>query len=252
MSGREKSAWIAAGAVLLLGGVSAFGAERRFDPARDTPVYANETVFAYDGQPTSGEEGIKYTRRCFILCKGVLQFWRFAEFRPTAPPLDEAELEGRIRAICRIPPWSAREGRVEFPGFADLRELSVAHGDLLRAHMGAWLPTYGRWGNMRIMMPSDPKGRRACAEWLRERAESGEPAAVLLSRLPGMVHAVVIHTVEVEADGAWAFTVYDPNEPDQPRWLRFDPAAGRFYYAPTFYFRGGGVQVLRIYLSPLH
>lgn len=228
------------------------GKERRaFDPQNDSPHYANETVFAYDGRPTE-VEGTKYTRRCFILVKGVLQFWKFARFDPAAPRVSDQEMERRIIQVCHTPPWAEREEGVLFPGFANLRELSVAHGALLREHMGLWLPTYVRWGNMRIMMPSFASGRRACAEWLKRRIDSGEPATVLIANLPRMVHAVLLYQVKEAENGDWIFTAYDPNLLDDPRRLRFSQADATFTYEPTFYFRGGGVNVLRIYVSPFH
>jgi len=224
-----------------------------FDPNHDTPGYANETVFAYDGRPTAGvEDGVKYTRRCFILVKGVLQFRKFARFEPDTPALERDEIERRIVEVCHTPPWSERPERVVFPGFADLRELSEVHGDLLREHMGIWLPTYLRFGNMRIMMPSLAAGRKACAEWLKARVEQGEPAAVLICSLPGMVHAVLAYDVRQTETGDLAFTVYDPNLLDEPRQLRFLREEAVFEYEPTFYFDGGEVNVLRIYLSPFH
>jgi len=223
-----------------------------FLPERDTPGYANETVFAYDGRPMESGDGVKYTRRCFILVKGVLQFWKFSRFEPEAPALERTEVERRILEVCHTPPWSSRAERVVFRGFTDLRDLSEQHGDLLREHMGIWLPTYLRLGNMRIMMPSIEPGRRACAEWLKERVEQGEPAAVLICRLPRMVHAVLVYAVEVTEEGDYRFTVYDPNLLDEPRQLVFSRDEGIFRYDPTFYFAGGGVNVLRIYLSPFH
>lgn len=229
----------------------ATGKPADFDPGKDSPGYANETVFAYNGRPTE-TEGTKYTRRCFILVKGVLQFWNFAEFEPDAPRLSEAEVEKRIIEVCHTPPWSEREKSVQFPGFSNLRELSKAHGDLLRQHMGIWLPTYVRLGNMRIMMPSVAPGRRACAAWLKQRVEHGEPATVLISKLPRMVHAILLYDVKQAGNGDWIFTAYDPNLLDDPRQLRFARDDATFHYEPTFYFSGGDVNVLRIYISPFH
>ena len=38
-----------------------------------------------------------YTRRCFIMAAGVVQFWKHARFDPQAAPVPEAELARRIR-----------------------------------------------------------------------------------------------------------------------------------------------------------
>jgi len=233
-------------------GISPLICAAEFDPKRDTPGFANETVFAYDGRPQELKaEGERYKRRCFVMVKSILQFHRFAEFQAKAPKLTEADLEARIRRICRTPPWKKLDEPVLIPGYADLRELSLEKGALLRNEMGAWLPTYFRAGNTRIMMPVLPGSAERCAEWLRERVAAGEPQGVFIAKLPRMIHAVVLHQVKVEPDGTLVFTAYDPNLLDSPRKLRFHPKRGVFEYEPTFYFKGGTVNTQRIYLSPI-
>ncbi len=73
------------------------GAGRPFDFQRDTFAYANELVFNYDnGVPVSStnapDREHAYTRRCFIMAAGVVQFWKHARFDPQAPPVPEDEL----------------------------------------------------------------------------------------------------------------------------------------------------------------
>ncbi len=232
------------------------GMERSFDASRDTPDYANETVFAYDGRPvpeqSAVETGVQYRRRCFVMVKGVLQFWKFAEFRPNEPVITPDDYHQRVKEISRIPAWSNRDGKVVIPGFSDLREFSKVHGALLRAEMGGWVPTYTRLGNMRVMAPSFPDGRRACAAWLAERVADGEPCGVFVSRLPGMIHAVILYRVQKLPAGDYRFMVYDPNLPAATNTLSFSNDSAKFSFDPTFYFSGGDVNVQRIYISPVH
>ena len=74
---------------------------------QDTFAFANETVLAYqDGRVVAETElrteraPRRYTRSCFVMARGVIQFWKFARFVPDAPPLPEAELGRRIGRLA--------------------------------------------------------------------------------------------------------------------------------------------------------
>jgi hypothetical protein len=66
----------------------------KFHP--DTLAFANSTVFAYQegkivshSNPGQKEKAKRYTRRCFVMSRTVVQFYKFAGFDPHAPPLDD-------------------------------------------------------------------------------------------------------------------------------------------------------------------
>src|SRR5438094_6003812 len=87
------------------------GDASRFNFHRDTLAFANSTVFAYQqgkivsyGDPDQKQKPKRYTRRCFVMSRTVIQFYKFAKFDPHASPLDDKELAKRIRAVTRKPP----------------------------------------------------------------------------------------------------------------------------------------------------
>src|SRR6266404_1235711 len=74
---------------------------------RDTFSFVNDTVFAYqDGHPSIRHgDGNRYTARCFVMARAVVQFHKFARFDSKLPPLDDSALADRIRAVTRRAPW---------------------------------------------------------------------------------------------------------------------------------------------------
>ena len=110
---------------------------------RDTFAFANDTVFAYkDGHPSlRRDDAERYTARCFVMSRAVVQFKKFARFEPNLPPLEDSEMAERIREVTRRPPWDEAHGeneRIVIPGVRTLRELSnTAHGSSRK--ISAWM-----------------------------------------------------------------------------------------------------------------
>src|SRR5580700_3986260 len=128
------------------------GPGRAFDFSHDTFAYANELVFHYENgvhvATDSPSREHSYTRRCFIMAAGVIQFWKHARFDPQAPPVSDDDLARRIREVRDRAAWwpsEPIEKRVVFPGFANLHDLSERKGRLVRANMGAGWTTYFHW-----------------------------------------------------------------------------------------------------------
>src|SRR6266699_3732332 len=136
---------------------SAAASDFRFD--RDTVGFANATVFEYrEGHPYLRQrekgEPKRYTRRCFVMCRTAMQFHKFARFDPHAPPLDDNALAARIRNVTRRAAWEkplSTNQRVIFPGYANLRAMSEARREVVRANIGLGWPTYFRLGNARML-----------------------------------------------------------------------------------------------------
>ena len=232
---------------------------RDFDWRRDTFAFSNDTAFQY-GVDERGklhvslrETPADFTHRCFVLSRAVLQFHQFARFEPKAPRLSREEYRRRIRAICRIPVW--RDGPVEriaIPGYADLHNFSAAYEGLMKANLGNWLPTYLRVGNWRMAMGHLRPGQAAAARWLSASLDRGRPRALYLARFPSMNHVVVPYAQKREAGGDVRYFVYDPNYPNEPTWLLYRASERSFEFAPRWYFPGGRVNVMRVFISPLH
>src|SRR5712691_6904862 len=109
---------IAVGLVLISAGCASVrptvGAGRPFDFHHDTFAYANELVFNYQNgvhvaDANSQEREHSYTRRCFIMAAGVVQFWKHARFEPQASPVSADELARRIRRVRDRAAWSPCE-----------------------------------------------------------------------------------------------------------------------------------------------
>lgn len=240
------------------------GPGRPFEFGTDTFAFANETVWNHaDGKPVTGNPGgaekpEKYTRRCFLLSASAVQFWKFARFELSLPPVDEKALTERIYGVRRRPAWYdalPEEQKVIFPGYANLREFSERKGALLRATLGPGWTTY--FEPRKYPMPFVPgrshqaRVNEQLSAWLR----AGHPMTVWLYNFPhvDINHAVTVFAETNHADGALTrYLVYDPNYTDAPRVLTFDPQKQEFSYGSTFYFGGGTVHVRAFYLGLLH
>lgn len=243
----------------LLSVVASAVAARPFDVQRDTFAFANETVFQY-GVDEQGELHISkrekppsYAHRCFVLSRGVLQFWQFVRFAPEKRRVSREAYARLVKQISRIPVWSRRESeRIVVPGFRDLREFSEVMPGVLQENLGAWLPSYLRVGNYRMAMGHPRIGQAAAAVWLKQSMSAGQPRALYLSRFPHMNHCVVAYRMEMKPNGNPRFWVYDPNYPGKATWLDYRSDIRSFQFEPRWYFPGGQVNVMRTYISPFH
>src|SRR5260370_6160642 len=129
---------------------SAAGSSFRFD--RDTFAFQNATVLKYkNGIPflrprsTSDDPANKYTRRCFVMTRTVMQFRKFARFDPRGAPLDDKPLAARIRAVSRYFAWQEplpENERIVFPGYANLRQMSKARAEVFKENIGSGFINY--------------------------------------------------------------------------------------------------------------
>lgn len=232
---------------------------RSFAFKRDTFSFANETVWHYeDGKHAPRRDSDKqdrYTRRCFVLCRAAVQFWKFARFDATAKPSSETELAKKIRDVTSRDVWQhtlpLRE-RIMFPGYRNLHELSAAHPRVFQKNIGLGWPTYFRPGNFTIVFPPTRAHQERTNNELQESLALGHPTILWLINFPSLDinHAVVVYGRK-HKKGKILYSVYDPNTPDVSRTLEYRPKERCFYFDKTFYFKGGPVSVRPIYLSPL-
>jgi hypothetical protein len=80
----------------------------------------------------------------------------------------------------------------------------------------------------------------------------GRPRALYLARFPHMNHVVVPYAVKPEPGGNLRFQVYDPNYPSCPSWLLYRADQRSFDFEKRWYFPGGRVNVMRVFISPFH
>jgi hypothetical protein len=226
-----------------------------FNPAEVFPAFANETVFAYDGADVDAAKTARpYKRRCFVLCRAVLQFWKFARYDGSANEIADDELARAVRGICRVPVWSRRgdAGKTVLPGFRSFRDLTARKTQLVQTELGGWLPAYTRPGNWRMGFPIPRSGQARLARELERAIERGDPRAVYLTRFHRLNHCVVAYSFRKDANGDVEFGIYDPNLPDQYNSLRYIAETRSFELPKVFYWKGGRVNALAVYISPLH
>ncbi len=67
-----------------------------------------------------------------------------------------------------------------------------------------------------------------------------------------MNHVVVAYDATPEPGGNVRFKVYDPNYPSRASWLLYRADQRSFEFEKRWYFPGGRVNVMRVFLSPFH
>ncbi len=237
---------------------SAVASDFCFD--RDTVSFANSTVFEYrQGHPhlrRQREKGEpkRYTRRCFVLCRTTMQFQKFARFDPHAPPLDDRTLAARIRNVTRRAAWGRplpSDQRVVFPGYANLRAMSKARREVVRANIGLGWPTYFRLGNFRMLFEHDSSYHKETHANLDAALARSELFVGFLTTYPHLSinHAVLVYKRKPASqnDGIDRYLIYDPNHPESPRELTWSSHDHAFAYQKDWDFIGGFVRVYQIY-----
>lgn len=236
-------------------------APRPFRYEADTFSFANETVWNYVNgsvqadSPRDPGKKRDYTRRCFVVTRAAVQFWKFARFDPNAPPLPRAELAARIREVTERSVWLPMlppEQRIVFPGYANLRQISAADPTIFQANIGLGWPVYFRAGNMPIVAPVSRSTEARLNDEIAHDLQLNIPTIVWLYNFPSLnMNHVVVVIAEKSGHGKVDYVVYDPNYATGPKTLEYDPGSRKFSYQPTFYFKGGTVTARAIYRGVL-
>ncbi|MEA3186991.1 MAG: hypothetical protein QOD99_821 [Chthoniobacter sp.] len=235
------------------------GAAPQFDPGSETFAFSNDTVFSYGvdeaGQLTMRrkEKEPPFAHRCFVLCRAVLQFHKFAVFAPDRPRMSDVEYRRLVRRVSRIPVWfpEARRG-VVIPGYTSLHQFSRGHERMLKEELGNWFPTYLRFGNWRMVGPFPRWGQSLASRRLIAHLDEGALQAVYITRFPKMNHCLIVFDYQREKNGDVRFVVYDPNYPNEIGTLRYSASEKSFDFPKRWFWTGGRVNLMRVYLSPLH
>lgn len=232
----------------------------RFD--RDTLSFTNSTVFEYRGgymqartKTSAADKPKRYTRRCFVMSRSVLQFYKFARFEPRAAEIDDRELARRVRKVSRIQPWKPalpENERVAFPGYANLRQLSKARARVLQENLGLGWPTYARIGNYRMFFKQDDQRyQEKMHAVLNETMAKGGFFVAYLSDYPHfrINHSIMIYGRRPSRTGSDMehYITYDPNHPDGPRELKWSNSLRVFNFQKDQEFPGGFTKVYQVY-----
>lgn len=229
--------------------------ERPFGFATDTFAFANDTVWEYHFDRTTGvrewHERVPrppFSLRCGPTVRATRQFFANARFDPAAPPVDEATYTRLVRAVMATDARRPTAERIVIPGYADLRSFSAAHAALVKANIsGAWTSQLQR-GNWRMIFPFSTGHQAATAARLRVQVAHGWPPILHVLRYPSLTlnHMVLVYDVK-ETPAELRFVAYDPNDAEQPIVIAFDRVTNRFSYPATPYFPGGPVRAYEIY-----
>lgn len=236
--------------------------DRPFRFQEDTFAYANQLLWEYHLDPTTGQ--MQHTRRasppsyaqhCFVVARAARQFFLHARFDPSQPQPDAPTCKHLIRQVISGSPSkaSAAEKKVVIPGYANLYAFSQANEVLLKAECGGAWHSYVQRGHWRMIFPLPPSHQERMAQQLLDSLGQKRPPIVHLVRFPSLSinHAVLLYAAD-EDPTSITFTVYDPNSPDHPARLIYRRAQRRFEYPPNTSFAGGRVDVYEVYRSLLY
>jgi len=238
---------------------SSEAALRRFEFARDSFAFENETFWEYHFDTGSGktrftqrEPKPSYAHRCFVLTRAARQFLYHARFDPTLKPDDDETCRRRIREIVARNPRQrcAPEDQIVIPGFANLREMSAAHGTLLKAECGGAWRSYVLRSHWRMVFPISRAHQTGTAESLVAALKQNVPPIIHLVKFPALTinHSMIVFKVEKTGKG-YGFQAYDPNNTTRPERLTFDGDTGTFSMPSNRYWGGGALDIIEIYRS---
>ncbi len=183
-----------------------------------------------------------------------MQFQKFARFDPHAAPLEDRELAARIRNVTRRAAWGKpllADQRVVFPGYPNLRAMSEARREVVRANIGLGWPTYFRLGNVRMLYEHNSSYHKETHANLNAALARGELFAGFLTTYPRLSinHAVLVYKRKPASrnGGIDRYLVYDPNHPESPRELTWSSRDRAFAYQKDWDFIGGSVRVYQVY-----
>lgn len=229
---------------------------RKFNFAQDAFAFPNDLVWEYffdaNGKWTSRrrEPAPDYTHHCFVVAHAAKQFFQHALFVPDKTPADNETYRKLIREVVSQSDLSSKSAKIIFPGYANLREFSIAKEDLLKEECGGAWRSYLQRGHWRIMLPFTRRQQESTSEKLIGSLNQNHVAVAHLVRFPQCTinHAIVLFDFRDTGQGI-EFSAYDPNKPAQPAKLIFDRASRTFLFPANDYFIGGKVNVYEVYRS---
>jgi len=129
------------------------------------------------------------------------------------------------------------------------QEIRIAR--TLQKNLGLWWPSYWRIGNWRIVFPALRSSQARVARWLRNELDSGRIRAVYITRFKPINHCLVVYRCDRQPNGDLVFFVYDANQTKKIVHLTYRAADRSFYFDRAWYYKGGLVSVLALYVSVL-
>jgi len=223
------------------------GAVAGFDFERDTPAFPNQV------RARNPEASDLYANYCFVLARGVRQFFRAARFDPLAPRVADADYRALVERVRAVSPWGPPlppGERVVVPGYAGLRDFTAAHEAVVKAGLGGRFWTLVHWTNWRVTMPVTGGHQEAVAAEIVGELEHDRLVQLLVTNWPKpeLNHTVVAYAWRAHAGGV-DLGVWDPNDPGGPGTITFDRTARRFHATRLHDTEPGTIRVFRMSYS---
>ena len=163
-----------------------------FDFATDTFAFPNEI------RARTPDRKDLYANYCFVLARGLRQFFLFARFDPAAPQLTAAQYVERVRAVAARSPWEPAappEARIVIPGYAGLRDFSRAQEAAVKEGLGGRFLTMVHWTNWRVTFPVSQDQQAGVAQEIMTELTAGRLVQLLVTNWPKpeLNHGVVAY-----------------------------------------------------------
>jgi hypothetical protein len=223
------------------------GIVRGFSFAADTFAFPN------DIRARNADRDDLYANYCFVLARGLRQFFAFARFDPARPRLAPEAYAERVREIAARPPWKAPVSageRVVIPGYANLRQFSTDQEPAVKAGLGGRFWTMVHWTNWRVVFPVKHGQQTREAHEVMDDIDAGHLVQLLVTNWPKpeLNHGVIAYAYRAGPRGV-EFDVWDPNDPRRPGVVTFDADSGRFEATRIFDTVPGPIRAFRMSYS---
>ena len=230
---------------------------RRFEFERDTFSFANELLWEYRFDATTGKATFRkrapkpdYALRCFVLTRAARQFLYHARFEANLKVASDEIYRRLIREVVSRNPRMPCEPQMQIviPGFANLREFSAAREKLLKTGSGGAWRSYFLRSHWRMIFPISREHQGNTAESLLAETRKNFSPIIHLVKFPALTinHGIILFDA-AETENEIQFFAYDPNDPEKPARLKFDRAAKTFSLPANSYWAGGELNVIEIY-----
>ena len=252
------SRWLAFGVALLLSACASVPpapSAARPDGAAVAGFGFTTDTFAFPNEirARNPDRDDLYANYCFVLARGLRQFFAFARFDPAAPRLAPEAYTERVRALAAHGPWEASPPsaeRIVIPGYANLREFSRAQEAAVKEGLGGRFWTLVHWTNWRVTFPVTGGHQAGVAREVMDELDAGRLVQLLVTNWPKpeLNHTVVAYAYRPGPHGV-EFVVWDPNDPGEPGIMTFDPEVSRFRASRIYDTEPGLIRAFRMYYS---
>jgi len=215
----------------------------------DTFAFPNESRSLNRGKPDL------YANYCFVMTRGVVQFFKFARFDGSLGKLSPEAYSTLVREVTdhsprepALPPYE----RVVIPGYRNLTEFSRGEEAAVKAGLNGRFWTLVHWTNWRVVLPVSGMHQEGVAAKVIADLQAGQPVQLLVTNwpIPELNHGVVAYDYR-PGDDAIDFLVYDPNDPARPGILSFQRKTRRFWATQLYTVTPGAIRAFRMYYSAL-